>query len=36
VAPVARGPSEDQVQTVRVSVCLFGRSVVINGPSARG
>jgi proline racemase len=35
-AQVARGPFEDQVRTIHVSVCLFGRFVVINGLSARG
>jgi hypothetical protein len=35
-APVARGPSEDQVQIVRVLGCESGRSVAINRLSARG
>jgi hypothetical protein len=35
-ARVARGPPEDQVQTVRVFGCSSGRSVAINGLSARG
>jgi hypothetical protein len=36
VAPVARGPSEDQVRTVRVLGRASGGSVVINVLSARG
>jgi hypothetical protein len=34
--PVAHGPSVDEVRTVRVLECSSGRSVDINGPSARG
>jgi hypothetical protein len=35
-ARVARGPSEDHVQTIRMFGCSSGRSVAINEPSARG
>jgi hypothetical protein len=35
-ARVARGPSEDQVWTMRAVGCLSRRFVAINRPSTRG